>query len=203
MRNTRTHIKVGCKICSKEFGTTQDRVDNGRGKYCSRKCYSVACTQRQGYWKGKTRSTPWMVGESNTFFGKKPWNTGLKLPEMSGENHPNWVKDRTKLSTDRRHAYDGRYKDWMSKIRLRDNWKCKMSNKDCLGRIETHHILSWREHPELRYELNNGITLCHFHHPRAFSEEKRLVSVFQDIISETSVCQFNGTDWKTTWASAI
>jgi hypothetical protein len=28
------------------------------------------------------------------------------------------------------------------------------------GRLQAHHIESFKGHPELRYELTNGLTLC-------------------------------------------
>lgn len=46
-----------------------------------------------------------------------------------------------------------------------------------------HHILGFKEHPELRYDINNGITLCHFHHPRKKEEEKRLIPTFMELVS--------------------
>src|SRR3990167_10454859 len=30
------------------------------------------------------------LGSKNPMFGKKAWNKGLKLPQLSNENHPNW-----------------------------------------------------------------------------------------------------------------
>lgn len=83
---------------------------------------------------------------------------------------------------DRKHAYDRDYKDWMLAVKNRDGWKCKMSNVDCSGRLEAHHILSYSEHAKLRYEINNGITLCVFHHPRKRSEEARLSPYFQSLL---------------------
>ena len=58
-----------------------------------------------------------------------------------------------------------------------------MQNIDCNGRIEAHHILPWRNFVELRYDVNNGITLCLAHHPRARAEEKRLIPTFQELVS--------------------
>ena len=105
---------------------------------------------------------------------------------MSGENNPRWIKDRTKLqkygdnNKDRRSSM---YNNWRNQVWLRDSRKCKIANPDCNGRIEVHHILGWTDYPELRYEINNGITLCHFHHPRMWEEEKRLISNFQRLVS--------------------
>jgi hypothetical protein len=99
-----------------------------------------------------------------------------------GEKNWKWVVDRTKLKTDRLQSYDYRYKLWMLAVKNRDGWKCKISNQDCRGRLEAHHILSWKDYPELRYQVNNGITLCCAHHPRKRIEEKQLSPYFQDLI---------------------
>ena len=56
-------------------------------------------------------------------------------------------------------------------------------SKICKGKIEAHHILSFTKYPELRYQVNNGITLCQAHHPRKRAEEARLAPVFQGLIS--------------------
>ena len=110
---------------------------------------------------------------------------GRKLPEQSGENHWRWIIDRTKLSRiskqgERRTSI---YFDWRKRVWERDNWKCRINNSDCKGRIESHHILGWSSYPELRYNINNGITLCHAHHPRKRAEEKQLAPIFQELIA--------------------
>lgn len=55
---------------------------------------------------------------------------------------------------------------------------------NCKGRLEAHHILSWKDYPELRYDINNGITLCHAHHPRKRDEEAELSPYFQSLVAE-------------------
>lgn len=95
--------------------------------------------------------------------------------------HPRWVADRSKLAK-RQERNDSAYAEWRKEVWLRDNFKCKIDNPDCCGKIEAHHILSWRGYPDLRYKPNNGITLCHAHHPRRRSEEKRLSSYFQSLV---------------------
>lgn len=99
-----------------------------------------------------------------------------------GELSHMWIKDRTKLKIGRTQAYDYRYKEWMKEIKNRDRWQCKLLNEDCSGRLEAHHIVPWSESPELRYEVNNGITLCHYHHPRKRKEEQRLAPAFTEMV---------------------
>jgi hypothetical protein len=103
-----------------------------------------------------------------------------------GENNPAYIKDRSLLKRFNDDAKDRRssaYVTWRKEVWLRDKFTCKLANPDCSGRIEAHHILSWRDYPELRYQTNNGITLCHFHHPRKREEEKRLEPLFMELVS--------------------
>jgi len=112
--------------------------------------------------------------------GKPSWNKGLE-GFLAGENSPHWIQDRTKLKA-KQIRNDSAYQEWHKQVRTRDSWKCLMKNKDCCGKIEVHHILAWRNFPELRYDINNGITLCHFHHPRKRIEEIRLSPYFQSLL---------------------
>lgn len=105
--------------------------------------------------------------------------------KASGDKNYQWINDRTKLkkysgSNERRSPI---YKAWSREVRNRDSWKCRLKSSDCSGRLEVHHIFGWTAYPELRYLLNNGITLCHFHHPRVREEEKRLIPIFQELVS--------------------
>lgn len=98
-----------------------------------------------------------------------------------GDKSHNWNPDRSAVTHNRRN--DGEYLQWRMRVYIRDGFRCRIANVDCDGRIEAHHILSWAEHVELRYEVNNGITLCHAHHPLKRAEEKRLVPEFQGLVS--------------------
>lgn len=101
-----------------------------------------------------------------------------------GELHGRWVSDRTKLKkSDRPGLRDSAYSYFRKQVCERDGWKCKIDNKDCDGRLEVHHILPWRSHKELRYDVNNGITLCHFHHPYKKEEESNLSPYFQELVN--------------------
>lgn len=57
----------------------------------------------------------------------------------------------------------------------------KMKNENCSDYCEVHHILSRIDFPELRYSINNGITLCQAH-PKKRAEEKQLIPLFQELV---------------------
>lgn len=111
--------------------------------------------------------------------GKKmPWNSKLG---MKGELSPRWIKDRTKLAK-RQKRNDMAYKEWRFNVWKRDNFKCRMADDNCAGKIIAHHILGWSNFLEKRYDITNGITLCRHHHPRKRADEIRLISTFNKLI---------------------
>lgn len=129
-------------------------------------------------------------GEGNGFFGKKHteeakvkiayWH--LKNP-LKGEFHPRWIMDRSLLSKCDEQRNSPAHREWSKQVKNRDYWKCQISNDDCSGRVEAHHILGWKSYPELRYQIKNGITLCHFHHPRKRVDEERYAADFQKLVA--------------------
>lgn len=108
---------------------------------------------------------------------------GKKMPfneKKMGENHWRWIKDRSLLKK-RDERNDSAYHSFVRECKKRDK-VCKMKNDDCMGYLIVHHILSWRDYPKLRYIINNGITLCQFHHPRKRVEEQKLIPLFQSLV---------------------
>lgn len=98
--------------------------------------------------------------------------------------HPRWIADRSKLNISNvRPMNDWRAREWSRAIKNRDGWRCKIVNDNCSGKLEAHHILPWSKFPELRYELNNGITLCHFLHPKKRDDEMKLSPYFQQLVA--------------------
>ena len=103
---------------------------------------------------------------------------------FTGENSPVWIQDRSNVKKQDNRRDDSDYKIWRQSVYRRDNWKCKINDGVCKGRIEAHHIFAWKTNPELRYEVNNGITLCHFHHPRSVEKQNSLKSYFIKLLED-------------------
>lgn len=60
------------------------------------------------------------------------------------------------------------YREWQQKVINRDKGICQCcgSNKD----PHAHHVYGYKNYPDLRVDLNNGITLCKWCHRRYHSE---------------------------------
>jgi len=112
---------------------------------------------------------------------KKPWVSEMMHFKTREKNY-RWVSDRSKL-VKKEERNDSAYHEWRKQVFKRDNWRCRINNRDCDGKITAHHILSWTYYPKSRYNINNGITLCQAHHPRVRAEEKRLIPTFQELVS--------------------
>ncbi len=82
---------------------------------------------------------------------------GDSRPHPKGPDHWNW-QGGISLGRGNRDARK-EYREWRAKVYARCSWTCV----DCGykgKRIIAHHIKSWADHPELRYDPDNGIVLC-------------------------------------------
>ena len=79
-----------------------------------------------------------------------------------GELSPMWKGGATPLRI--KEYGTERYKNFVNIVLERDNYTCRYcGSKNGMGhniRLEVHHLKSYAEYPELRYDPSNGITLC-------------------------------------------
>ncbi len=78
--------------------------------------------------------------------------------QNSGEANWKW---KGGYSADERKT--PKYKHWRSAVFERDDYKCQI----CFcrgGTLTAHHIKRWATYKELRFDINNGATLCHSCH---------------------------------------
>jgi hypothetical protein len=76
---------------------------------------------------------------------------------MKGSKNHKWKGGITPEYREIRKSIE--YRLWREAVFARDNWTCQKCKKRG-GKLHPHHILNFAEHPELRFALDNGITLC-------------------------------------------
>ncbi len=113
---------------------------------------------------------------------KKGEHSSIKTQFKKGYIPWNYIEDRTKVKN-RDHHFTTEYISWRKSVFERDGYQCRISEEKCGKYVEAHHIYSWKDYVELRYKINNGITLCRAHHPRSRAEEKRLIPIFEELMS--------------------
>ena len=118
-----------------------------------------------------------LSGRRKSVYIKKGRARGNKNPmfgrDLSGSKNPNWKGGVTTVYMKIRHQIDSRL--WREAIFARDNWTCQECGKRG-GRLNAHHIKSFKQYPELRFAIDNGETLCYNCHKKInnFTGEVRI-----------------------------
>ena len=135
----------GKKISKEQIEkTVRTRMKNGSyimSKKTKRKI-SKALKGKRAYWYGKHHSEETKKKISKTHKGMIPWNKGLG----------------NKCSENKKERKSLKFKQWREAVFKRDNYTCQKT-KIKGGILHPHHIYNFADYPELRFDVNNGITL--------------------------------------------
>lgn len=150
-----------CIQCNKEFTKGLKRSNSSWkiAKYCSFECCIAGrkvWNKGKGDYAKKLGFGKWMNGK------KQSVETRRKKSEAAQNNinsglHNFYIDGRTPERMVIRHSLD--YKLWREAVFKRDDFTCK----DCKTRgvyLEAHHIKPFALFPELRFAIDNGVTLC-------------------------------------------
>lgn len=88
---------------------------------------------------------------------------GIIFPSMRGENHPQWDFSKTQEEREVSRLLP-EYKPWRKSVYERDIYTCQCCGDSKGGNLNAHHLDSWDWCKELRFDINNGITLCNICH---------------------------------------
>lgn len=95
----------------------------------------------------------------------------------AGDNYKLSIESRKKISDsnkgDKCHLWKGgitpenqrirwsfEMKEWKRSVFNRDNFTCQVCNEPYSGKLNAHHINPFAKFPELRMDVDNGMTLC-------------------------------------------
>jgi hypothetical protein len=163
---TRPHRRRGktlnCPECEKEFYLRPSLINRSGKNYCSIDCRSRAhrnpitekpCLHCGGLFERERNQTSqqWNLRK---YCSEKCRVEAAPPPTFFGEDNP-----RFKGETARRRRREGPHRVWRQSVLARDNAQCQRCGETD-GVLVAHHLLSWEDHPELRFDVDNGLTLC-------------------------------------------
>lgn len=120
--------------------------------------------------RGKKRSKEFCENLSNKLKGREiTWGekiskslAGVPRPDRRGENCNFWRGGTTKENAKIRSSLE--YRQWRKAVFERDNYTCvecgDKSKKNHRVILRADHIKPFAFYPELRFDINNGRTLC-------------------------------------------
>lgn len=152
----KTRVELACVVCGGDY--MQFPYAAQTSKYCSKACWSnrtpmAACPGCGIQFKARA--------------GRK--YCSLKCSShRTGERAAAW-KGGASLANDRAR-YANELREWRLAVYRRDNFRCRECGAK--GDINAHHIKYWSTHIELRFDVDNGITLCVDCHWRAHGKKR-------------------------------
>jgi len=75
----------------------------------------------------------------------------------NGEYFSSFVRFDAGIHQRDRHTPE--YRQWRKGVFQRDKHTCQDCNA-AGGRLQAHHLKGWADHPTMRFEIDNGLTLC-------------------------------------------
>lgn len=123
--------------------------------YCSKECWSKRSSEERTC-KNCGRIFKTQKSANKIYCSQKCRDFAYR--ERTGELSNFWQGGKTKEMDLLRTSAE--YRDWRLAVFTRDKFKCQKCGKT--GRdLEAHHIKEKCNYPELIFDVNNGLTLCH------------------------------------------
>ena len=110
-------------------------------------------------WRGE----PYSVFLKRKFCSKPCIVAGQK--RLRGAEHPRYSEHAR-----RRNRTGNSYTKWQVAVISRDLATCRHCGVKGTE-LHAHHVKSWKEHPELRFDVDNGLTLCYSCHWKVHTAE--------------------------------
>lgn len=160
-----------CFNCDKEFKVYGKSRENLERVFCSRECFGVYKAElmrgenHHDWDSTAVRSKECQHCGKTFYIGKKATSVfrNQKFCSKScadkggfryhGTEHPNYREDARRRNRGNRHA------KWAKDVISRDHATCQHCGKTDVE-LHAHHIKSWENNPGLRFDVDNGLTLC-------------------------------------------
>lgn len=173
-QSQKRRVTVNCFICNRPKDITLSRLSGYKNFYCSDDCknegYSVLYSGENSIHYNTIEFNCHTCGASTKRWAsqidRSEYNycsTGCKSEgdkkRFTGKGNPNYNPLKSDEDRITNRNFDG-YPQWRRDVFERDNYTCRCCEDNGGGNLIAHHILNYGEHPNLRVEVSNGVTLC-------------------------------------------
>ncbi len=152
-RNVLIHKGIGTKLCHSCAGKEMSTADGWKSHKSKRSDSRWTSVLRE---KQSDMSRKQVLAQ-----GGIPNAVRLTSDDLQGDGNPNWKGGITPENVKERTSPE--YRAWVKAVFYRDNHTCQVCLKRG-GKLHAHHIKSFSSHPELRLDLDNGMTACKWCH---------------------------------------
>lgn len=83
-----------------------------------------------------------------------------------------WCKpcqDKWAISITEQKYEDKMLEHWSERVKKRDGNMCRMADQNCNGPLHAHHMIPKMMAPFKKFDVDNGICLCAYHHKQIHS----------------------------------
>lgn len=176
------NVAAGLKHCMKcrewksraDFNRDTSRHDglNPSCQPCMRVKVRVTTKGRPSVFKGRTHTPESRAamsaaarlhpsnhrGKKHTPESRKKISEVTKARTARGAAHYAFTHGKHQRDKDARRTTE--YKAWRDAVYARDGYTCQACGDSRGGNLQAHHVQSFADHPDLRYVVSNGTTLC-------------------------------------------
>lgn len=168
-----------CQKCRQWKGMGEYAADSSRSDGLHTRCHTC-CRVKV---KKKPTMPEWAKEALRERNRKHKWAKGTALSQEQrehlrqlriqegrwiGADSPNWKGGITPENRILRR--NSQYQQWRVSVFKRDNYTCQNCGDSQGSNLVAHHVKPWAVYLELRYELDNGLTLCQDCHKRVHSK---------------------------------
>jgi len=176
-----------CPICKKEFYLKPYLAKQSVVHCCSRKCQHIHQIKRvllNCQYCGKEYSVPpsQIKWRGSSFCSRKCQGLWKSKYEI-GSKSSGWKGGKSNIY--KRLRSSKKFKEWRKKVFERDNYICQICGaRSKVGHpvfLHPHHLKSFTLYPKLRFDVNNGQTVCvkcHFkiHYPKRYEKQETIIT---------------------------
>lgn len=144
-----------CETCGKAF---EHRILKSVTKYCSNDCWANRFKKKLFKCKFCGKALITNQKSPQKYCGQKCYYNWLS-ENLKGENSHLYINGNCKDTQNERLIYARELRIWRTDVFKRDKYICVKCGSKI--KIQAHHIKHWASNKDLRFDVNNGITVCH------------------------------------------